>query len=73
MLDDMIQNKTVTYDDDTFTYSDICAKWENECFQNDILNLDQLMDEVCDFFFLNPFKEKENANDKCLNCFFVFV
>lgn len=46
MLDDMIQNATVTYDDDIFTYRDVCAKWENECFQNDILNLDYLMDDV---------------------------
>lgn len=45
-LDDMIQNATVTYEDDLFTYRDVCAKWENECFQNDILNLDYLMDDV---------------------------
>lgn len=46
MLDDMIQNATVFYDDESFTYRDVCAKWENECFQNDILNLDYLMDDV---------------------------
>lgn len=48
MLDDMIQNATVYYAkcDVNFSYRDVCAKWENECFQNDILNLDYLMDDV---------------------------
>ncbi|KAF7270000.1 hypothetical protein GWI33_016989 [Rhynchophorus ferrugineus] len=46
MLDEMIQNMTVNYDDEVFTYSDICAKWLSECFQNDILNLDYIMEDV---------------------------
>lgn len=45
-LDNLIQNATTTYDGDTFTYKDNCARWENECFENDILNLDALMDDV---------------------------
>lgn len=49
ILDDMIQNATVTYEGESYTYKDICAKWENECFSNDILNLDFLMDDVSSF------------------------
>jgi len=45
-LDNIIQNATTTYDGDTYTYKDNCARWENECFENDILNLDALMDDV---------------------------
>ncbi|XP_062562304.1 patched domain-containing protein 3 [Armigeres subalbatus] len=45
-LDGIIQNTTVHYDGDTFTYRDMCARWENECFLNDILNLDQIIGEV---------------------------
>ena len=49
-LDNIIQNATVTYDGETFTYKDTCARWENECFENDILNLDYIMDDVINFF-----------------------
>ncbi|KAH8237024.1 hypothetical protein KR038_003017 [Drosophila bunnanda] len=45
-LDDIIQNATTTYDGDTYTYKDNCARWESECFENDILNLDALMDDI---------------------------
>lgn len=45
-LDQIIQNSTGKYDGETFKYADICARWENECFHNDILNLDYIMDEV---------------------------
>ncbi|CAH1155955.1 unnamed protein product [Phaedon cochleariae] len=46
LLDNYIQNMTVSYEDETFTYKDICAKWMSECFQNDILNLDYIMEDV---------------------------
>lgn len=46
ILDQMIQNATATYDGAQYTYNDICARWDGDCFQNDILNLDYLMDEV---------------------------
>lgn len=54
-LDDIIQNATVHYDGDTFTYRDACARWENECFTNDILNLDYIIDDVSIRFGLNQF------------------
>lgn len=46
MLDQIIQNTTVMYDGNEFTYDDICARWEDDCFINDILNLDLIMDDV---------------------------
>lgn len=46
LLDNMIQNATANYDGESYTYHDVCARWENECFYNDILNLDYIMDEV---------------------------
>lgn len=46
MLDDIIQNTTVDFDGDTFTYRQICARWENECYSNDILNLDYILPEA---------------------------
>ncbi|VEN51717.1 unnamed protein product, partial [Callosobruchus maculatus] len=46
LLDEYIQNMTVYFDDQYFTYKDICAKWMDECFFNDILNLHYIMDDV---------------------------
>lgn len=46
LLDDIIQNATVAYDGEFFTYRDACARWENECFLNDILNLDHIIKDV---------------------------
>ena len=47
-LDALVQNATVVYDEETFTYKDICAKWNNGCFRNDILNFtgNFTMDEI---------------------------
>ena len=46
LLDGYIQNLTLRYEDEYFTYRDICAKWQNECFENDILNLDAIINDV---------------------------
>ncbi|KAL1137711.1 hypothetical protein AAG570_009407 [Ranatra chinensis] len=51
-LDAIIRNTSIKYGHDeqdreeTFTYEEICARWEEHCFDNDILNLDKIMDEV---------------------------
>lgn len=46
-LDELVQNMTVTMPNgDTFTYQDECARWEGQCFTNDILNLDKIIGEV---------------------------
>lgn len=50
ILDGIIQNSTVRYDGEVFTYREICARWEGECFLNDILNLDYILDDVSLFF-----------------------
>lgn len=46
LLDDIIQNTTVEYDGDVFSYRQICARWEGECYTNDILNIDYILPEV---------------------------
>ena len=47
MLDQLIQNETVYWqDEESFTYRDVCARWIDECFQNDVLNLDYIIEEV---------------------------
>ncbi|XP_056636520.1 patched domain-containing protein 3 [Diorhabda sublineata] len=46
LLDGYIQNMTISYEDEYFTYQDICAKWLTDCFNNDILNLDYIMEDV---------------------------
>lgn len=51
ILDGMIHNLTANYDGDRFRYQDICAKSLGDCFENDILNLDELMDEVSNHNF----------------------
>ncbi|OWR54203.1 Ptc-related protein [Danaus plexippus plexippus] len=46
-LDEYVQNITVTLEDgETFTYKEECARWEGQCFVNDILNLDKIIGEV---------------------------
>lgn len=45
-MDGLIQNATVSYDGEHFTYKDVCARWQGDCFENDILNLDYVMDDV---------------------------
>ncbi|XP_037031767.1 patched domain-containing protein 3 isoform X2 [Bradysia coprophila] len=46
ILDQLIQNTTVYHDGEEFKYADVCAKWQDECFNNDILGLDKIMDEI---------------------------
>lgn len=50
ILDGLIQNATATYDGESFTYNDVCARWQGDCFENDILNLDYVMDDVSIIF-----------------------
>lgn len=38
-LDWIIRNVTARYEDEEFTYEQICARWLDQCFNNDILNL----------------------------------
>lgn len=45
-LDRIIKNIKAKYEDEEFTYQQICARWLDECFTNDILNLHKVIDEV---------------------------
>lgn len=46
-LDELVQNITVKLPTgETFTYKEECARWEGQCFTNDILNLDHIIGEV---------------------------
>ena len=53
ILDQIIQNTTAEYEGESFKYDDVCARWEDECFSNDILNLDYIMDDVSDLMLFN--------------------
>lgn len=48
MLDDLIRNATVPWGGEggDFQYEQVCARWQDNCFANDILNLDHVIDEV---------------------------
>lgn len=61
LLDGIIRNLTVYYEEEYFKYEDICARWMSECFQNDILNLDYVIDDVSR---LQIYANKYKANKK---------
>lgn len=46
ILDDIIQNATAEYDGEYYTYRECCARWQDECFRNDVLELDKVLPEV---------------------------
>ncbi|XP_031621390.1 patched domain-containing protein 3 isoform X2 [Contarinia nasturtii] len=45
-LDGLIHNATATYDDEIYRYEDICARSLGDCFENDILNLDEIINDI---------------------------
>ncbi|XP_071874799.1 patched domain-containing protein isoform X3 [Bombus fervidus] len=45
-LDKMIRNTKAIYEGEEFTYSQICAKWLDTCFNNDILDLHHVIEDV---------------------------
>lgn len=46
LLDGIIRNATLEYEGETMSYEKICARWLDQCFINDILNLHHVIDEV---------------------------
>jgi patched domain-containing protein len=46
ILDEIIQNATAEYDGEYYTYRECCARWQDECFRNDVLELDKVLPEV---------------------------
>ncbi|KAL7301622.1 hypothetical protein TKK_0005631 [Trichogramma kaykai] len=45
LLDTYIKNFTVNYENESFNFSRICARWLDYCYDNDILNLEELLDD----------------------------
>ncbi|KAH0552327.1 patched domain-containing protein 3 [Cotesia glomerata] len=45
-LDGMIKNVTAYYEGESYTYEQLCARWQDDCFNNDILNLSKIIDQV---------------------------
>ncbi|XP_046426062.1 patched domain-containing protein 3 [Neodiprion virginianus] len=46
LLDGIIRNATLEYEGETYSYENICARWLDQCFMNDILNLHHVIDDV---------------------------
>ncbi|XP_015605307.1 patched domain-containing protein 3 [Cephus cinctus] len=46
LLDNVIKNATATYEGESFTYEQVCARWQDQCFNNDILSLHHVIAEV---------------------------
>lgn len=61
-LDGIIKNATIVFGEDNmkYTYDDICARWVDHCFENDILNLDFIMPEVSDHLYTILFKKSRD-------------
>ncbi|KAH7645581.1 patched domain-containing protein 3-like [Dermatophagoides farinae] len=45
-LDSAIKNLTIEWDDKIYRYQDMCAKHEFKCFNNDILDFDNKIDDI---------------------------
>lgn len=55
-LDELVQNMTVTLPSgEIFSYKEECARWEGQCYTNDILNLDKIIGEVSLNFHCNKY------------------
>ncbi|XP_054003081.1 patched domain-containing protein 3 isoform X1 [Hylaeus anthracinus] len=45
-LDEVIRTAKATYEGEVFTYEQICARWLDKCFANDILKLSDIIEDV---------------------------
>lgn len=45
-LDRLIKNMTIKFDDDPYTYEDLCARSEGKCFENDILDFVPRIEDI---------------------------
>ncbi|XP_043461962.1 patched domain-containing protein 3 isoform X1 [Leptopilina heterotoma] len=46
LLDQIIRNATITFEDENYTFDKVCARWQNKCVENDILNLRHIIPQV---------------------------
>jgi len=42
-FDQIVQNISINYKNQVYTYTDLCSRWADECHQNDILDMATLM------------------------------
>lgn len=45
-LDKAIRDFQITYEDNTYSYKDLCAVWKGECFKNLVLDLHDYIDSI---------------------------
>ena len=45
-LDKVVHNTSIVWDDEEKKYEDICAKWKGDCYENTVLELGEIMDDV---------------------------
>jgi hypothetical protein len=45
-LDDIVHNIEIEWDEDSYRYETLCANWEGECYENDVLELNETMGEI---------------------------
>jgi len=45
-LNEIVHNVTIVFDEDSYNYDSLCANWEGECAENDILEIGELLDDV---------------------------
>jgi len=45
-LDEIIHNVTIQHHGKEYRYADLCSRWGDQCYENDILGLGSFMEEV---------------------------
>ena len=46
LLDQMLKNMTIWWDDSPWKYDDMCARHDGKCWNNDILDFDNRIDDI---------------------------
>lgn len=45
-LDKLMHNISIIWDEDEYRYDNLCAAWEGDCYENDVLELDDSMADI---------------------------
>jgi len=45
-LDDLVHSIEIEWDEDKYTYASLCANWEGECYENDVIELNDTMTDI---------------------------
>ncbi|KAL7632548.1 UNVERIFIED_CONTAM: hypothetical protein RMT77_017115 [Armadillidium vulgare] len=62
-FDSRVRATNIIFDEDLYTYHNVCAKWDGSCFENKILNLDELMPEILNGSFKIEYPVTLNPNN----------